>query len=138
MPAGEGPPPLGERAFRRWLEAYKAAWEGRDPEAAAALFTPGASYRESPFRPPLRGRDEIRAYWRAGPRDKQRDVAFDFDVWAVAGAAGICRWRACFRRLRDDRRVELDGVLRGEFVDGAGPGVPLCRSFEEWWHRRLR
>lgn len=137
MPAGEAsPPPLDEAAFRRWLEAYKAAWEGRDPDAAAALFTRDASYRESPFRPPMQGRSEIRAYWHGGPGTKQRDVTFDFEIWAVAGRVGICRWQARFQRVKDGERVELDGVFRCVFADDGTAAPPLCSGLEEWWHRR--
>ena len=33
-----------------WLESYGAAWETRDPDKAAALFTENARYHEMPWR----------------------------------------------------------------------------------------
>ena len=45
--------------FEAWLRGYKKAWEGRDAEAAAALFTPDAEYYWTPFDPPQRGRAAI-------------------------------------------------------------------------------
>jgi hypothetical protein len=124
-------PALTESGFAAWLERYKAAWEAGDPDAAAALFAAGADYAETPFAEPLRGRDAIRAYWREGAGQAQRDIRFGYTVEAVAGAVGLCRWHCTFTRVGSGERVELDGIFRCTF-DAAG----LCLRFEEWWHRR--
>lgn len=126
---------LTEAAFQAWLEGYKTAWENGDPDAVTALFAEDATYRETPFRPAMQGRGEIGDYWCAGARDAQRGVSFGYEVWAVSGAVGVCRWWARFQRVKDGERVELDGVFRCVFGE-SGEGVPLCRSLEEWWHRR--
>jgi limonene-1,2-epoxide hydrolase len=47
-----------------WVEAYRRAWEERDAEAAAALFTEGSEYRTRPFEEPHRGQEGVRAYWQ--------------------------------------------------------------------------
>lgn len=46
-----------------WLEAYKRAWERRDANAAAALFTEDATYHEKPYDAPLRGAAGVHEYW---------------------------------------------------------------------------
>jgi ketosteroid isomerase-like protein len=48
-----------------WIESLRAAWEGADPGAAAALFADDVVYRSAPFREPSVGRDAVRAYWEA-------------------------------------------------------------------------
>ncbi len=116
--------------FRSWLEAYKAAWEKRDPDAAAALFAEMAVYQETPYRDPMRGRAAIRAYWEHVPRT-QDEVHFHFEVLAVTGDVGIARWWASFVKIPAGKRVHLDGVAVINF-DGEGK----CRLFREWWHKR--
>jgi nuclear transport factor 2 (NTF2) superfamily protein len=50
-------------ALKSWLDAYGRAWENRDPEAAASLFTEDATYHESPLDELMRGRSKIVEYW---------------------------------------------------------------------------
>ena len=116
--------------FESWLRGYGKAWEGRDADAAAALFTPDAEYYWTPFDPPQRGRAEIAAAW-SGAVQGQRDIAFEFDVLAAAGARGSAHWHTRFISVPDGTPVELDGILIAEFA-GAGQ----CRTFREWWHQR--
>ena len=126
---------IDRAGFERWLEAYKAAWQEQDPDAAAALFTEDATYREMPFSEPFRGRAAIRAYWAEVACESQRDIDFDYQVWAVDGDTGVCHWSCRLTRRASGERVELDGAFRCVFSsddDEAG----LCRVFEEWWHRR--
>ena len=58
----------------RWLAAYGRAWEGRDPDAAAALFSPDALYAWGPY-DEIRGREAIGERWAQATAD-QRDVRF--------------------------------------------------------------
>lgn len=121
---------LDTSAFTKWLQQYGAAWESRDPRAAAELFTPDAEYYWTPFDAPQRGRREIAGAWE-GAVSKQSDVRFSFDVFAVAGTTGMASWSASFSVTPEGGRVELKGVLRAEF---ASPGQ--CRVFREWWHMK--
>ena len=116
--------------FDTWLRGYGGAWEGRDADAAAALFTPDAEYYWTPFDPPQRGRAGVAAAW-SGAVQGQRDIAFRCEVIATGGARGTAHWNAKFTAVPDGTPVELDGILIAEF---AGPGQ--CRVFREWWHRR--
>jgi len=44
------------------LEGYRLAWETRDPKPVIKLFTEDATYQETPFSQPMRGREAIRQY----------------------------------------------------------------------------
>ena len=114
--------------FTEWLRGYQAAWEGRNPAAAAKLFTEDARYYWTPLVPPQQGPAEIAAAWEAAV-GRQRDIRFTFEVFAVSGPAGMARWRADFTRLPDQFKVRIEGVLSAEFASAG-----QCRVFREWWH----
>jgi ketosteroid isomerase-like protein len=117
----------------RWLEAYGGAWETGDADGILTLFSKDASYRETPFDPPMIGHDAIRAYWLDEPA-KHREVHFTFEIWAVVGDQCFSNLHCRFRK--EDRSLELDGAFR--LVCQQDPGGPLlCRVLEEWWHQRL-
>ena len=115
-------------AVEAWLGRYKEAWEQRDPDRAAALFTENAPYHETPFDAPKAGRSGIRDYWAKVTAD-QRDVAFKSNVVAITARTAVARWSA--RLTASGTRVELDGVFLLAF-DANG----LCKELREWWHVR--
>jgi len=114
-------------ALEDWLARYGRAWETGDPDAASALFTEDATYRETPFGEVMTGREAIRRYWFEVPQT-QRDISFGWEV--VGTDPVVVLWRASYIRLRDERRITLDGVFLLEFDEEAG----LCRTLREWWH----
>lgn len=114
--------------FEAWLRAYGRAWEGRDPAAAAHLFTEDSEYYWTPLDPPQRGRAGVAAAWE-GAVSQQQDIRFTYEVLAVNGAKGIAAWRADFLRLPARAKVRIEGVLTADFAE---PGQ--CRVFREWWH----
>lgn len=122
---------MDERVFDDWLKAYGRAWEERDPDAAAALFTDEADYYETPFDEPFSGREAIFAYWADVPK-YQNAIRFRYEILAVTGDTGIARWWCDFNRLPSGRSVSLDGI----FVVTMAGGSDQCAVFEEWWHRQ--
>jgi SnoaL-like domain len=122
-------PPLDEATLQQWLDDYGAAWEARDPEAAARLFTASATYQETPHAEPFIGREGVAGYWAKVTAD-QRDVAFDAKILAIENDVGVAEWSAAFRNAAAGVRVELDGVFVLRF-EGA-----LCRELREWWFAR--
>lgn len=120
---------MNQNELEAWLERYGQAWENRDPEAAAALFSEDARYYETPFIAPAQGRDGVREYWAHATRN-QSDVTFSHDIVSVSGGLGIARWWATFRRVPSGVMVRLDGVFLLEFDDEG-----LCRELREWWHK---
>jgi nuclear transport factor 2 (NTF2) superfamily protein len=115
-----------------WLARYEKAWESRDPDLAASLFTADATYHEMPFDAPLAGREAIRQYWARVTAD-QRDVDFRAKPIVESGSGGVAEWTATFRSESSGATIELSGVFVLEF-DRAG----LCTSLREWWHVRQR
>lgn len=117
--------------FEKWLDAYGAAWQAGDAQAAIELFADDAEYYETPFDDPMIGKDAISQYWTEGAGKSQKDVHFSYEPLAVVENVGLARWRASFVRIPSGNQVELDGFLLAEF-DGGGK----CSVFREWWHRR--
>jgi ketosteroid isomerase-like protein len=119
---------LSSAQFTDWLRGYQSAWEGRDSDAAAKLFSDDARYHWTPLVPPQEGPADIASVWNAAV-SQQRDVRFTFAVFGVSEATGMATWRADFTRLPDQFKVRIEGVLSAEF---SAPG--RCRVFREWWH----
>ena len=111
-----------------WLAKYETAWEQRDPDKAAQLFTENATYRETPYQEPFKGRAEIRKYWADVTAD-QRMIDFESDVIAVQGNIGVAHWSATLNTASTGDKVQLDGVFVLTF-DASG----LVSSLREWWH----
>jgi uncharacterized protein (TIGR02246 family) len=81
---------LDEARIHKWLEAYRHAWSTDDPDDVAALFTDDAVYFTAPFQQPLRGVDEIAAYWLG---EKEAGIPWDFapEVLAQEGDMFVVR-----------------------------------------------
>ena len=115
--------------LQKWLERYRQAWETRDASAAAALFTDDATYYETPFGRPARGKEGVHAYWSAVTAN-HRDVKFSYEILSVSGDTCIALWQAEFRRTPSGLKTLLDGIFLLEF-DAKGS----CRKLREWWHK---
>lgn len=118
---------LSRETLTRWLTSYEQAWETRDAEQAASIFTPNAQYHEMAFEAPKNGRAGIREYWSTVTAD-QRDIDFTYDVIATEGRRGIAHWHAAFTTASTGAKIELDGVFVLTFAaDG------LVSELREWW-----
>jgi len=113
-----------------WLDAYGDAWRRGDDERLDELFSPDALYAETPFAPPLTGREAIKSYWRIMTAE-QAALRFTHRVLASSDFGAVAQWTADFG-LQDGSHCTLDGVLTIEFdADG------LCKAFREWWHELI-
>ena len=121
---------MDSEVFGRWLDAYGRAWETKDPEAAADLFVEDATYYETPFDQPMRGRAEIMEYWSGVPRS-QDEIRFSYEILTASAGEGIAHWDANFVRLPTGTPVEIDGVLLAK-LDADG----RCTEFREGWHKQ--
>ncbi len=122
---------MDRATLENWLESYGRAWETRDPDAVAQLFTADALYRERPFTEPFRGRAAIHEYWTRVVARAQEDIEFGFEIVALVDDLGIARWWASFARIPSKQRVKLDGIFLLTFR-----GDNLCCELREWWHRQ--
>ena len=109
-----------------WIEAYRRAWEERDADAAAALFTSDATYRANIFEQPHQGRDGVRAYWES-VTSTQTEVRVRMGRPFVEGDRVAVEFWANMKVEGDD--VTLPGCLLLDF-DAAGQ----CRRLREYWH----
>lgn len=117
--------------LQSWLDAYRRAWESRDAGLVVTLFTEDATYQETPFTEPMRGRAAIHAYWIDKVVSHQEQISFGYEILSVRDATGIARWWARFVRIRSRAAVKLDGVFLLTF-DAAG----RCQTLREWWVRQ--
>jgi uncharacterized protein (TIGR02246 family) len=115
-----------------WLTRFGRAWETRDPEHVAALFSEDGSYRETPFDEPLTGAQEIRAHWSSLPKARE-DITFTYEILAVVEPRGIAHWHGSYTPVDRQVRLELDGILLVSLDD-----EDRCRDFREWSNRRER
>ena len=67
--------------------------------------------------------------------DRQRDIAFDFDLFAVRGPQAFTHWTAHFTWLPVNGIMELDGAARITFTREAD-SVVRAHTFEEWIEKR--
>jgi len=111
-----------------WLKGYKEAWETRDADKVALLFTEDATYQEDPYKVPFQGRKGIHEYWTTVTAD-QKDVDFTFEVLSVKGNTGIAHWHSEFIQASSGTTIILDGIFILEFSQEG-----LCRNLKEWWH----
>jgi predicted SnoaL-like aldol condensation-catalyzing enzyme len=109
-----------------WVEAYRMAWESRDPEAAAALFTTESSYRAHILEEPHLGREGVAAYW-GSVTESQSEVTVRMGRPFIDGSRVAVEFWTTMRVSGD--RVTLPGCLLLEF-DAEG----LCGSLREYWH----
>ena len=127
--------------------------EERDDALFCALFTPDASYHNTPFAE-QRGHAQLREYWQ---RVKlQEDVRLTYEVLAASPGRGVAHWHVTYQvaseelfqiwarstrtHLADRKpgdplpRMILDGVLQAEFSGGrctcciVGTVSPFFRS----------
>jgi hypothetical protein len=114
------------QVFENWIQAMGAAWEARDKNSFAQLFTENAHYYWTPFDQVLAGRDQIGgAVGQAFAN--QQNIKFRYNVIDWSDRAGTAHWRCTFDR--DGKQIIVDGILRA-IIDEDG----FCEEFKEWWH----
>lgn len=116
-------------AAERFQAQYKEAWETRNADLAASLFTRDAHYWENPFGPPIVGREAIREYWKSAT-SKQEDIHFSVRNYFHQKYALAIDWKCAYRSLPSGERRELAGIMIADFYGGQ------VRTFRECWVRR--
>ena len=119
---------LTSEIFIQWMESYGKASRENDAKASSELFSQDAEYYESPFTPPIVGRDAIYQYWYEGAQTL-KDKETSFEVLSVSDHLGIARWQSQFTVIASGKRLALDCLFLVEFGEER-----LCSIFREWWH----
>ncbi len=114
--------------FDTWLKTYGAAWEARDAETFAGLFTDDVRYFWTPFEEPKTGRDGVAGAFKHAVAN-QRDIHFSYEILAVGEERCVARWWCALARPTTGHPVRIDGILMLKpTTDGLG------QEFREWWH----
>lgn len=114
------------QTVQTWLEGYRKAWEDRDPEAAAALFTDDAPYREQPYQDPFPGAAGVKQYW-TDVTATQSDVSFRYGTPLIVDDRAVVEWWVTMKNGGAD--ITLAGVFLLRF-DESGK----CSDLNEYWH----
>ena len=80
--------------IERFMQGYKAAWEGRDKAQFCRLFARDGLYHNTPFAV-QRGHEQLAAYWHRV--ELQEDVRLTYEVMASSPGAGIAHWHVTYR-----------------------------------------
>lgn len=111
---------------REWLETYRVAWVGRDPDLAASLFTETGTYQSFIFDEPHVGHDGVRAYWTGATAD-QSDIEVILGTPMDDGEHVAVEWWT--QMDVDGEPMTLVGTLLLTFApDGR------CRRLREYYH----
>lgn len=108
-----------------WAERYARAWENADEDAAAELFSEGATYRSNIFEDPHLGRDGIRSYW-SQVTSTQSNVRVRMGQPLVDGDRVAIEWWTTMDN--EGTPVTLPGCLLLRFGEDG-----LCRSLHEYY-----
>lgn len=111
---------------RSWLESYRVAWERKDADAAAALFSARSTYRANIFEEPFEGREGVATYWR-DVTASQADVQVRIGEPLVDGDRVAAEFWTTMLVAGDE--VTLPGCLLLRFDDDG-----LCAALREYWH----
>jgi ketosteroid isomerase-like protein len=116
---------MTERAeVSRWLAGYEAAWRTPGTEGLARLFTPDATYLQSPYEQPVTGLDAIGRMWEAEREGPGEVFTLATDILAVDGPVAVVRAEVTYGDPLTEEYRDL-WVIRF-----AGDG--RCAWFEEW------
>jgi ketosteroid isomerase-like protein len=116
---------------RHFLAKFKKAWETRDADLAAGLFTRDAQYKQDPFSEAVVGREAIHDYW-AGATGRQEDIHFTVGSVIQCGYMLAAEWTCTYLDRSSGEKKELAGMFLADFY---GKQV---RRFREYWLSRRR
>jgi ketosteroid isomerase-like protein len=106
-----------------WVRDYERLWRTPGTDRLAELFTPDATYRPSPWAPPVAGLRALAEFWEDGRDGPDESFTMSAEVVAVDGPTVVVRVSVDYGESGDRWRnlwvLELD-------EDGR------CAAFEEW------
>jgi ketosteroid isomerase-like protein len=114
--------------IQEWVDGYGQAWRDKDADAAAALFTENATYRDHPTAEDHHGPDGVRTYWTniTAPQENP-DVSMGTPIVSADGRrAAVEFW---VRVVNDGQPVSVIGILFMRFADDG-----LCEELRETWN----
>lgn len=116
---------MDRETVERWADSYRQAWENADQEAAAALFSPDASYRNDIYQEPNQGRSGVADYW-SSVTSSQTDVRVRMGKPYVDGDRAVVEFWT--NMTVDGSPLTLAGALLLRFDENGA-----CRSLHEYY-----
>jgi hypothetical protein len=111
-------------AVNRWLVGYEAAWRTAGTATLGGLFTPDATYLQSPYQEPVIGLDEIARMWDREREGPDEIFTLRSEIVAVDGGTAVVRVEVAYG---DPVRQEYRDLWIIRFADDG-----RCAAFEEW------
>jgi len=118
---------MTKEGFAEWLDKLKTAWETRNPQEAADLCAENVLYFETPFKEPLKTKEEVLQEWQSVLN--QENIIFSYEVLGIYDSWGIAHWTAEFARLPKKEKAKLDGIFKISLNKDN-----LCTEFHQWWN----
>lgn len=115
---------MDKNTVERWVAGYERAWRMPGTEPLAELFSPGVSYRPSPWAEPIVGLSRLGPWWEAERDGPDEPFTITSEVVAVDGDTAVVRVEVHYPRDSPARWRDL-WILRFG-ADGR------CEAFEEW------
>jgi len=106
-----------------FMQAYKEAWERRDPAMFCALFVADGEYHNTPFAV-QRGHAQLAEYWRRV--QLQEDVRVAYQVLASTPEGGIAHWHVTYQ-VASEELFRIWAKSTGTNLVARKPGDPLPR-----------
>ncbi len=116
---------MTEQTAHRWLEALSQAWQSRDADAMAALFTEDATEQVDPFKTPMRGRENLRKGFAWWMKDQQ-EIHISIGTVDVIGNRFYAEVDAAWVIASTGERIQERGLL---VCDMEGDCVGTMREF---------
>jgi ketosteroid isomerase-like protein len=118
---------LSKATLMAVLDVYKSAWEQQDSELILTIFTKDAVYHERVLQEPMRGHDEIAAYWQEKVVKGQGRISFTLLNTYIEGTTGIAEWEVYFDDRVQRKRKHMREIAILELVEGK------IASLREYW-----
>ncbi len=112
--------------FINWLDNFKKAWENRNPEKAASLFSKDVVYFESPLNEPCENWDTVLKLWKVVP-ENQKDVNFSYEIILSDEKIAVVNWKLSRIKLPTNEKEVIDGIFLLSLDSGG-----LCKFFKQW------
>ncbi len=107
-----------------WVAAYEAAWRQPGTARLAEIFTPDATYLQSPYEEPVGGLPAIGQMWEDGRDGPDEVFAMRSEIVALDGDTAVVRVEV---EYGDPVEQEYRDLWVVRFADDG-----RCRWFEEW------
>ena len=114
---------------RSLVDTFGMGWSRGNVDLMMSVFSPEATFIETPFSEPLTGANAVRGYWRDVPMH-QSEVTFSSGEIYAAGPWFSTEFKCVFRRRRTGEWVEARGAM---FCETDGERLTEMRMY---WHRR--